>query len=285
MKGYKFYNRQTQSIIISRNAIFHETIFPYASHIDHSSSPTPIIENSSFILPDTKSFNSVSPTIPSHPIIPSQTHIPSAETPSIDISSSHFSDNSSPHFAESSSPNSIQNSSSISIETSIPNLRKSDRFKNKPSYLLDYYCKMASCLPQSTTMVDNSGKPYPLSSFLSYDNLSSPYKPSYNHFCFSISSQLEPKFYHQAIKNPLWCEAMKAKISALEENNTWVVTDLPPNKHPIRCKWVYKVKHKSDRSVERYKDRLVAKGYTQCEGLDFHEAFSPVAKMTIVRFF
>jgi hypothetical protein len=104
MKGYKFFNLQTQSVIISRNAIFHETIFPYASHIDHSSSPTPIIENNSFILPDIESFNSISPTIPSHPIIPSQTHIPfaensSAETPCIDISSSHFLDNSSPHSA------------------------------------------------------------------------------------------------------------------------------------------------------------------------------------------
>jgi hypothetical protein len=206
MKGYKFYNLQTQSVIISRNAIFHETIFPYVSHIDQSSSSAPIIENSSFILPDTESFNSVSPTIPSHPIIPSQTHIPSAETSStetssIDISSSHFSDNSSPHSAEPSSPNYIQNSSSISVETSIPNLRKLDRIKNKLSYLQDYYCKMASsCLPQSTTMDDNSGKPYPLSFFLSYDNLSSPYR----HFCFSISSQLEPKFYPQAVKNPFW---------------------------------------------------------------------------------
>jgi hypothetical protein len=112
MKGYKFYNLQTQSVIISRNAIFHETIFPYATHIDHSSSPAPNIDNSSFILPDTDSLNSISPIIPSLPIIPSQTHIPFAETPSavplsIDIPSSHFPDNSSPHSAKSSSPNSI----------------------------------------------------------------------------------------------------------------------------------------------------------------------------------
>jgi hypothetical protein len=286
MKGYKFYNLQTQYVIISRNAIFHETIFPYATHIDHSSSPAPNIDNSSFISPETFSqFCFTNHSLTSHHFITNTHSICRNSFCSTSIyryPSSHFPENSSPHSAESSSPNSIQNSSSISVETSTPILRKLDRIKYKPSYLWDYYCKMAySCLPQSITMVDNLGKLYPLSSFLSYDNLSSPYK----HFCFPISSQPEPKFYHHAVKNSLWCEAMKAEILALEENNTWIVTDLPPNKYPIGYKWVYKVKHKSDGSVERYKARLVAKGYTQCEGLDFHETFSQVAKMTIVRCF
>jgi hypothetical protein len=75
---------------------------------------------------------------------------------------------------------------------------------------------------------------------------------------------------------------MFAELAALEANNTWTLTPLPLGKHPIGCKWVYKVKLKSDGSLERYKARLVAKGYTQQEGLDYSETFSPVAKFSTV---
>ena len=76
---------------------------------------------------------------------------------------------------------------------------------------------------------------------------------------------------------------MSAELSALEANHTWSLTTLPPGKHPIGCKWVYKVKLKADGSLERYKARLVVKGYTQQEGLDYSKTFSPVAKFSTVR--
>ena len=72
---------------------------------------------------------------------------------------------------------------------------------------------------------------------------------------------------------------MEAKIVALEANHTWTLTLVPANKKPSGCKWVYKIKYKSNGSIERYKARSVAKGFTQNEGVDYNETFSPVAKM------
>ena len=76
---------------------------------------------------------------------------------------------------------------------------------------------------------------------------------------------------------------MEAEITALEENHTWTLVHLPPNITPIGSKWVYKIKRHADGTIERYKARLVAKGYTQTEGLDYFDTFSPVAKMTTIR--
>ncbi|PKI72597.1 hypothetical protein CRG98_006974 [Punica granatum] len=76
---------------------------------------------------------------------------------------------------------------------------------------------------------------------------------------------------------------MAKEIRALELNKTWTIVQLLPGKHPIRCKWVYKVKRRADGSIERYKARLAAKGFTQVEGIDYHETFAPVAKLVTVR--
>lgn len=76
---------------------------------------------------------------------------------------------------------------------------------------------------------------------------------------------------------------MDAEIAALQQNQTWTLVELLPEKTPIGWKRVFKIKYKSDGNIERFKARLVAKGYTQTEGVDYLDTFSPVAKMTIIR--
>ncbi|XP_074347626.1 uncharacterized protein LOC141686490 [Apium graveolens] len=102
-----------------------------------------------------------------------------------------------------------------------------------------------------------------------------------------VSSQviLEPQYFYQAITQPQWMEAMQIELTALEQNNTWILVPLPPGKKTIGCKWVYKVKYRSNGEIECYKAHLVAKGYIQSEGIDYHDTFSPFAKMVTIRTF
>lgn len=75
---------------------------------------------------------------------------------------------------------------------------------------------------------------------------------------------------------------MFEEMKAFKKNGTWELIDLPQGVHPVSSKWVFTVTYNADGSVERYKARLVARGFTQTYGIDYEETFAPVAKLNTV---
>ena len=73
---------------------------------------------------------------------------------------------------------------------------------------------------------------------------------------------------------------MQEEINALNKNQTWELVPRPKGITLVGCKWIFNLKYKVDGTLERYKARLVVKGYTQSYGIDYLETFAPVAKMT-----
>src|SRR5271168_3131478 len=76
---------------------------------------------------------------------------------------------------------------------------------------------------------------------------------------------------------------MNEEYHSLLANDTWDLSPLPKGRKLVRCKWVYRTKYGLDGKVDKHKAHLVAKGFSQVEGIDYTETFSPVAKMNFVR--
>ncbi|KAG7593249.1 Retrotransposon Copia-like N-terminal [Arabidopsis thaliana x Arabidopsis arenosa] len=160
------------------------------------------------------------------------------------------------------------NTSLPSQISDLPSQISSQRAKKPPAHLKDYHCYSSS-----------SDIPYPISSSISYSQLS----PTHLSYINNITKIPIPHNFKEAHESKEWCEAVDKEIGAMESTNTWEIATLPPGKKPVGCKWVFTLKFLADGSLERYKARLVAKGYTQKEGLDYTETFSPVAKMATIK--
>ncbi|GKB69904.1 retrovirus-related pol polyprotein from transposon TNT 1-94, partial [Tanacetum coccineum] len=175
----------------------------------------------------------------------------------------------------------------ITTATYLINRFPSPILQNKTPYELllnkvpDYsYLKVFGCFAVSTNPLIFLGYPAQQKGQSSYCS----YLPTtFKYFLSALERNSDPKTFKEAIQDSGWCEAMNSELKALEDNDTWEVTDLPPDKRAIGCHWLYKTKLKSDGYVERKKAWLVIQGNRQRKGVGYEDTFAPVAKMVTVR--
>ena len=169
-----------------------------------------------------------------------------------------------------------------SISPIEPLLGKGHRTKQPSTSLQDYVTNTTKRLSPSNYLPSpkaDSGAPYPITDYVNYDH----FFLAHCAFLASISQKKELVTYIDAVKDSRWRDAMKSEIHVLETNGTWTIMQLPPGKNALGYKWVYKIKHKVDGSVERFKAQIVIFGNHQKEGIDNTGTFAPAIKMVTVR--
>nr|GEZ36974.1 hypothetical protein [Tanacetum cinerariifolium] len=103
-------------------------------------------------------------------------------------------------------------------------------------------------------------------------------------YCYSIEE--DTRTYNEAMQSrdaAFWKEAIDDEIRFIIENNTWVLSDLPPGCKPLGCKWIFKKKMKVDGTIDKFKARLVIQGFRQKEGIDYFDTYALVARITTIK--
>jgi hypothetical protein len=95
-----------------------------------------------------------------------------------------------------------------------------------------------------------------------------------------IQIEGDPTSFEEAIRSShssKWLEAMEDEMRSMSTNRVWDLEEIPKAVKTVGCKWVYKMKCDSKGNIERFKTRLMAKGFTQREDIDYTKTFSSVS--------
>jgi hypothetical protein len=93
----------------------------------------------------------------------------------------------------------------------------------------------------------------------------------------------EPTYFEEAIQRKEWADAMIEEYQSIMKNEVWEIVPRPKSKDVVSSKWLFKISHPTDGSIEKYKERFVAHGFSQKEGIDYEETIAPVARYTSIR--
>nr|GEY78740.1 zinc finger, CCHC-type [Tanacetum cinerariifolium] len=100
-----------------------------------------------------------------------------------------------------------------------------------------------------------------------------------------VTEEVDLKTFDEAMKSQdvtFWKEAINYEMDSIMGNNTWVLADLPSGCKPIGCKWIFKIKLKVDRTIEKFKARLVIQGFKQKSGINYFDTYAPVARISTI---
>lgn len=94
--------------------------------------------------------------------------------------------------------------------------------------------------------------------------------------------QTEPCTFEESVKHQVWKDVINEEYESIMKNDVWEVVPKPNDKFRVTSKWIYKLKHGADGSVEKYKAMFVARGFSRKEGVDYDEIFALVSQYTII---
>ncbi|KAJ9561084.1 hypothetical protein OSB04_006244 [Centaurea solstitialis] len=265
--GYRCFDPQNERLYIVHHVRFNELCFPYAKpHTTSSTTPAPDPYISLYPNPDPL------PTQTSHPP-------PAADTPS------QTDQPSSDPIPLSPSPIPVP----PPLPSSPPLLFTYQQRRPKPIPTTDIPADQPPTTAHSAdpTPLETTTQPEPIprqrpANLRPNPKLAKPYNASSFHST-TTAPDTEPTSFTVANTLPQWRDAMADEYSALLRNGTWTLVPRVPGSNIVDSKWVFKIKQDLQGAIQRYKARLLAKGFRQQPGIDYEDTFSPVVKATTIR--